>query len=538
MSLNLDQLGSSLAGISPIHNGIFKYFLGLSEDCRVLIVESSQGGTTISLSKNVNRLMCLCSNASEAKEIALRLKKENIRNVVLILGSAEYLPFRDSVFDLVCQHRAQNIKSSLKYKYPLMKTGNEAIRVLRDGGSWYYSYIFPKNESLFKRLFAEKYCGLTSLHGILWKAACVYHHESFEKLFFVKICNHRNWLKEKPRLFQIKRRLIGENIGFIARKGHDNCKGTGCLLSKIRSKVEEELGLYLSDTDIIRAGSGGSVVVDFGEVILRIPQTKFAEYRCKKNYSALAKLKNSSIGIEVPQAMSHGTIHGEDYFAESKIIGMSLDLHKLSQVDKESIYKQAYALLIDRDKVVLGCMDELFFQLLVYREFEEISPYISSSDRSVLNRVLDLMKDRFISEKLLLVIQHGDFKSSNFICSNGYRKKLIGIVDWDMSSIPGIPLIDLFSLQMDKNGITKKTLVKEIWPMTMITGKNNPIKRYIRRMGISEMSLKLIGVLVIIRYLNKFYWPKEIKKHPEWYKDFISGCLIPVSLRCISEIKQ
>lgn len=535
MPQNLPQLALHLSNISQVHNGLFKFLLDLKKEKKVLIVDASQGGTTIALYMSMENLVCLCKSLNDAKAITHRLTNLKIINVNLIVGDLDNLPFQNNTFDLICLHKLDHfINFSTESKYNLAEISDNIKRVLDNDGICYASYAFPSDTSPIKRLFPESLTNLTNHGKKMSDIACLYHYESLENPSLIKICYYRNLFKSKSYFFQIKRRLFGNNFGFIKIKSPKVLNDRLNFIQELCHELKDKLGLQLSSPDIVRGGSGGSAVLDYGQAIIRLPLNETGLHRCRNNYTSLEKLQNIHLGIMIPKPLMQGCLHGQHYFAESKIFGISMDLNKLSSKNYDKIHDESYDLLINKSLITLGYMNSHYYKSIVEQEFEDITPFISSEDIFILNEVMDLMKDNFISQRIPVVIQHGDFKSTNFIASRGFRKKLRGIIDWDMARIPGLPLIDLFTMIIYKNSAKLSTFVKEIWPLSMVINKNNYIRNYLSKFRISINSSKLIALFAVIRYLNRYYHVEEIKRHPDWYEEMIKKCLIPYCIQCLS----
>jgi SAM-dependent methyltransferase len=542
--MSLSELKLCDKQISPVHNGVFKYFLELGKCSRVLIVDNSEGGSVMAISQHAGSLFCLCRNLKEAITIKSRLIKNGIKDVSLIIGDLLNFPFQNNVFSHLCMHKFTN-NNLIKYGQKGRSLLGEMERILRDGGECYISILFPDNISYLKRVFFRRCMPFLKsyFNNNFREIANIYHYKTFDNLSFVKVCWRNKSCYPGQIFFQTKRRLFGNNIGMIYQKRVEKRinKQQNYFLQEVKKKLGENLNIRLSVPDLLRVGSGDSLVADYGKVIVRIPLTETGLQRCMNNFATLKRLANIKSIIQFPRALTNGNIYGQPYFAESKILGISMDMYKLSGTSFKNIHSQAYNLLIDKEWFTLEKMNERNFDLLVKNEVNKLIPYVSSNDCQVLNEILKLMSQFFICENLPLIIQHGDFKTSNFIYSHGLRKRLVGIIDWDMASNPGLPLIDLFSMQIYKHNVKNKDLnhyVKDIWPLTIANEENKLIYDYIGKMNISVASLKLIAVFAIIRYLNKYYYVPEIKRNPAWYNEMISGYLIPICLECLSKIKQ
>jgi hypothetical protein len=410
----------------------------------------------------------------------------------------------------------------------------ELERVLVDGGELYFSFLFPKALTKRERLFVTARHPLNRAGRRLCKIATVYYYLSFNKPSFIKACRPNSHGSFRNIGFEAKRRLFGDNIGFIFSKQGDVSSKRVPFLSGLRQKLESALDMRLSDSELIRIGSGGSVVIDFGKVIVRMPQNHFGQERCNRNFSTLQRLCSFHLSLKTPNALLRGSLAHQSYFVESKIPGKSLDLNPSVGRFYTYLERQAYRFISNKELKV-GVIDENSFDHLVKREFECINPWVRKPDRDILNRLLDTIHSRILSGHVPTVIQHGDFKKSNFLVSRLFPFRLTAVIDWDMGAVPGLPLVDLLSLLTAGRQLPNPSIPQAIWSLIAAKQYDPFIADYLQRMGISVANAKLLGLLAIIRYLNHFYYDPEIKKDQSWYDRFIRDCVLPASQYCLSE---
>jgi len=270
-------------------------------------------------------------------------------------------------------------------------------------------------------------------------------------------------------------------------------------IRKIRKKIEEKYGLELEDPSLLRIGSTGSLVLDCGLYIVRLPQTNSACNFCITNFKMLTEIGNYNLSISTPKPIVQGCINGQNFFVESKINGISMDLYKLSSKNSSKVLNEAISFLTDK-KIIFGNMDKKKFSLLVKYQIDQICLILKKEHQLLMKNIIQLMHDKFIGKDLPIVLCHGDFKFSNFLCNNDMQNQLVGIIDWEYGVAQGLPLFDLATLliwNVKPWSASGQTMAKRFVSFTN-SSDNLLVISYLKSMKISRSLLIPLSIMFII----------------------------------------
>ena len=499
----------------------------------VLLSDDRLGGGSVSIAPNVRYLIDLSNNINSALLIKKRLQASGIENVHIIVGDKSNLPFKSNSFHNICYHgtRSFNIPwiASKNMYYPIIE---EADRILVERGSIYNSFNFSASSKIKKFFMGIKVRFISNFFKKkgFSKISVIFHYPSLDRLHFIREIPVNKRMNLSHLFFYIKMLLKGNNCCFYYLKDPDNgikrCENN--FIESIINRIEKKHNIIAEQPILIRNGSSGTMITDIGDYIVRMPQTKHALEFCQNNYNSLSKLALLNLPYRVPETISYGIFNGQEYFIEKKIHGISLDLTSLfSNKINESITNQAFHFLIN-DKLKISNMTDQEFNNLVEGEFI-ISLKLLEKYRNIIIHLFDLIKDKLTAHNLPLVIKHGDFKSSNFIYSR--RENIIsGIIDWEYSDMPGLPLFDLFTLlayDSKRNWRDPQSIIARFWELACTADENYFIMTYLKEMGIPLSVVKPLCLVFMITHLNRYYLP-EVMAHEYWQEELISKGLIPI----------
>jgi aminoglycoside phosphotransferase (APT) family kinase protein/SAM-dependent methyltransferase len=200
-----------------------------------------------------------------------------------------------------------------------------------------------------------------------------------------------------------------------------------------------------------RLGNPDVVILMYGErdrssearVVARVPLTGLSMERCSRNMRSIGLIRGGPAPFApmVPAPIKEGEFGGKRYFAETAVKGMVAD---------ESFEDMA-TLIIKASDLIAGFHSQTarptkFDAGLFDRHFEAIFADIKASvDRDAakgLDCIIDSVRERLCSLSIPLVFMHGDYKSENLVMDPS-TGAINGVIDWDMSSELGLPLLDV-----------------------------------------------------------------------------------------------
>lgn len=510
---------------SPNNCGAFKLFAPMDKHAVVWVMdEAFIGGTSISISPNVKRVVCLCSDLESARIIKERISETEIENISIVIGRPDTPPFRKNSFNMICFHGMKNVNGQV------MMIDQPILDTLQNMGILYFSFEYKKEEgidNIFKRFRANDVERKLIDNGMK-KIKVIQHYESFSNLHYVRAFATKKKKNIKEIYEYVKDRIKGDNRGYIYRKSDDHSKNVISLIQRIKSDIEGRIKIKLKSETFVWIGSTGSLVADFGKVIVRMPQCRDSENYCIRNFEMLQNLDRCNGDVLIPKPIYVGCIDGQVYYAESKISGISMDINQVHQNLIPHVLRQASSFL-KTTCFLSGYLDEQSSKHLIEKPFNQISNILTDPHNKILNAVYTNIIDLLAHITLPNVICHGDYKFSNFICSQKKELNLSGVIDWEFSSNPGLPLYDLITLIVwneERDDVDEYRIAQRIWNLASSDAINPLVVDYLNALNIDIKYLQPLLILSMITYLNHSFDIK-VKQKDCWYREMIIGCLIP-----------
>ena len=177
-------------------------------------------------------------------------------------------------------------------------------------------------------------------------------------------------------------------------------------------------------------------------------------HRIDREYKVMSALYNTK--IPVPKMLSYcdeRKIIGTEFYLMDYIDGIQETnpiLPKFSISNKKKIYKNKLDILINMSKLNLKKIDmENYSKSNNYIE-KQINLWINQYRASETRRIeaMEYLIDQLIRyipkifEKLPTVLIHGDFRIDNMILQKGKKNKIVGLLDWELSTLAP-PFLDL-----------------------------------------------------------------------------------------------
>ena len=525
--------------ISVASGGAFKYFLPISEGSQVLVADTLTGGTSLSLSPHFSIVVCLCSEIEDALAVKERFKDERNSNIKIVIGTIDSLPFKKESFQTLCLHNYDFNQIQRNNKFLL--NCSSICSCLDSSGILYLSYRLPdKSKSKIIKNFRinNKIFNFINKNGFQ-NICSIEHYESFSKLHFLKVSmNQRNGIIDSIRNF--KKKFISENFGYVFQKVSQSKMQKSCntYINNINEFVEGNFNLKLQNAELIRLGSTGSIVVDCGNYIMRMPQTKQANRFCEANFNTITKLHEFNFSSRIPKPEIKSSLLGQEFYVETKIPGISLDLCKLPASKSLHIVDQAYSFLVNK-VMIQGKIDNHNFEALINKPLRKMKTLLHHEHLSIFQEISELIILHLTKfDALPLVISHGDFKFSNFLCTHNREIELVGIIDWEYSKMKGLPIYDLMMMlawNVSPWMESSQTIPNRFWNIACSKNIRSHLISYMEKLNIDSSLLKPLAIIFIIKYLQKYFLP-EVMKSGVWYNEMIDNCLIPACTTLISEL--
>ncbi len=500
------------------------FVLFLPQSSRVLNCGDHDGTTSVTLSACSRTVVCICPDVATARLVNRQILDRQVSNILLVVGAEEDLPFQERTFSLVIHHFfSYDCFSAKTGKHIIIRKVREIFRVAEDVGTVYVA--FETGGSCVKGNLRK----LGLLFGVFrlsfarkWSlVSTAFHYESFKELFFIRCFSLGNLLNPEAVFFFLKRCVAGSNIGFVF-SGNPGDYTSLLPVTRIKRKISKETASNPEKVLCYRIGSGGSVIVEFSEYIVRIPLTGAASVYAARNYKALELLAAMATPFVAPQPVITGSAAGFDFYCETKLPGISLDLEEFSASQEEQIEKMAVE-SISSPSMQICEVDSSSLKNVLDIPFTELKQFVSGDNKRVIEKALQHIRQLFLHEHLPLVIVHGDFKKSNFIVQSANSAQAVGLIDWECMEIPGLPLTDLLRfLIFDVYGWEDDNtdIVPNLWEMVQKNEYPSAVLTYCDRFKIPLHLLPSLYIAFFAWYLNS-YCKDQIQSQDEYRHDVL-----------------
>jgi Phosphotransferase enzyme family/Methyltransferase domain len=495
-------------------NGLFRVFLPLRETRWLLTDANGVGATALSLAALADRVVCLCPNVATASRIRFRARRDAIPNVHPVVASLAALPCRPTCIDHISLHRVEHFETASRTWREISGAAAELARVLADGGSLFVSFERRRvPPGPLRRTPPRLRATVRELRRRLRIRASIFHFPSLDDASLVQYVAHRR-RRLADRWLAFRRWITGTNVGLVLVKSPADPEPPH-VLEQIRARVADlGRGVPTAPRSVF-FGTGGSLVADLGTVVVRLPQHEAAAGRCAANLAALRKLAESADLALAPHPLGEGALRGQRFFVESRLDGVSMDEESVRPTVRAAIRDQAIELLMSKPDMYVGPTDPRAIEALVEQEFAGLTPFVALAERAVLDRMAERMCGILADAQVPMVIHHGDFKCSNFRYDTSPRVRLTGIVDWDLASIPGLPVLDLLTIHFDAPDTPFATLPRLFYGLAHTANIPAIVRRYATSWDLSMPVVHQLALLATAKHLNR-HFHFALRMRPIW----------------------
>jgi aminoglycoside phosphotransferase (APT) family kinase protein len=178
-------------------------------------------------------------------------------------------------------------------------------------------------------------------------------------------------------------------------------------------------------------------VLNGSRTVLRIPLSDAALKACQNNLETLRALKHAAGANVAPLPVTDGRLAGYYYAVESRMSGRPM--RSLPRASSDLVLIEALIKQLNLNAAVREFDDELYDQLVStpLRKLAEVTGSLRWEQA-----VEPFFRSRLRGKQMTLGISHGDLSLSNVFVNGG---EIAGVIDWDDSSLSGIPLLDAIS---------------------------------------------------------------------------------------------
>jgi hypothetical protein len=285
----------------------FKFFLPLGTFTTALVCDDVTGDVALSLAKNVNRVILYCDNYAIAFEISRQIKKQGIRNILILVGNETGFPIKDKCISVLVKHNFM-----LKKAFEL-KQESDVYRILDRDASVYYSFDTTQWKFLTKWHQISRYRNIWLRNGFK-SNQIICHYASISKPYFIQSVTHKKLFFLKNLYFYFKQLLIANNWGEIISLPVNFLQKTNLpFIEQIRDEVRLKYDYDFKKLIKLWVSSTGSIVAEFEKGIIRLPINDYSHEKVKNNYFQLENLEIKKKDIPAPIPVAKGIFNEQPY---------------------------------------------------------------------------------------------------------------------------------------------------------------------------------------------------------------------------------
>jgi hypothetical protein len=251
-------------------------------------------------------------------------------------------------------------------------------------------------------------------------------------------------------------------------------------------------------TLIVASGTGRRYVV-------RVARTAVAAERGQRNFGALetlwsTELISGDMKAIVPRPQVAGTIHGYPFYVEESLGGTARDDYG-GWRPETGWEPDALRFISDLHAATMRHVevDRVVFDQIIAAPLERIRDRCATREvEKTIGELRDKLEGAFMGERLPVVWSHGDLSAGN--CLYDDRRRLSGVVDWELFSIDHLPMLDVLNVMEvpgERNSFPTWQRFDCIYSMFHDdrAPASTPLMSYVERIGIPRRLLRSLSVM-------------------------------------------
>jgi aminoglycoside phosphotransferase (APT) family kinase protein/SAM-dependent methyltransferase len=257
----------------------------------------------------------------------------------------------------------------------------------------------------------------------------------------------------------------------------------------------------LSGKVILSIGTGPG---RFGDRIAVLPLSSATVERRRREARMTQRLRAAGLAISalVPAQHPEGMLAGRPVFVLDEIPGISFDTN-VGSLDSLTRRASEVLLRFHQDTTSAGLIDDVAFRALVAEPLRRSASQVGAHDATA--QIARTLRERLMGRRLPTVWTHGDYKIENVLFDPSTHD-VRGIIDWDLSESPGLPLLDLLYLLSYNRHIRERRPLDLIFVDTILPGRHGRLEQelvdgYVRALGVPDDLIDSLSVMFWIHHL-------------------------------------
>ncbi|TFG91023.1 MAG: aminoglycoside phosphotransferase family protein, partial [Syntrophobacterales bacterium] len=475
------------------------YLLDWDQREAVLVLDSSLGQDSLSLSSGFGQVVTLVPDSESAERVKELARHHGCSNI-LVAESLEDID--DKLFGSirnVALHNISGFLSSARNPQEVSSFIEKVILVAHNATTFYVSgvksgAVFPGFGRILGLLEKKRKERQASIR-VLFEPTL----ESVSELIPLA-SESKDFLRVRPVISRLQK--YGK---YVWRGGKALGEGEFLYLTPFVRTFFEIIIEMLSTkasvpgnirVDYIRKGNPikvmGSLTGENGSgFIVRIPLNSYSNGRTKRAYVNMETIgrKYSYCGGTVPRTVGAWDVNGEEVYLEKRVEGRSVESRRSMD---DPLYQMGVEWISSFHRQTMEnrtCTKQDFMRLVA----DPIAFFALSLDpcgKRKMDRVISRLSDRLLGREFPFVFMHGDFKLENILFRNDL-KGIAGIIDWDLGIEQGAPVVDILNLilfhRSEQSGTPYHKILEEmVRQQTFAADEWRVLKSYYESTGINQ----------------------------------------------------
>lgn len=487
----------------------WKYFVpGLKNSGRALVIDAALGLDSLSLSRNFKEIISVSASAPMAEIIKSRILHHGVGNCSTQVADFKELPFSNNLFDYVFIKDISIVLRELSSGEDIDVFINEISRVMNNDG--YFVFGFNNSKGFFRSriIFGEK-TEFKCIQSLIRKI------EKNKKIIKV--------IKVYPDIYQFSDIYDDSCVKYSFSKDtvkkllpYKYSPGAICIFGPADEVVENsfvgDLKQVLGERVLIEKAITGNpnililfASIDGAKHIVRIPLCDSTKSRLQNQYDVLKRLaeEQTVISESVPMQGVPVTLRGETVFVEQRLSGMTVSPGSKRFdccVEQGHAWIRDFHILTKRKRLV----DQSRLDQYLLNPLSGIEKILSEDKYlKIITKLKERFTQKYLNRDINFVCMHGDYKIDNILFDNKY-KKVNGVIDWDLSSLDGLPVVDLLfftSYNSFLNNISTNISNEIIKTLFLSSFCSDEVLNYLKNLDLENDDILYFGIMTWVYHV-------------------------------------
>ena len=513
---------------------------------RILCLDTLYGSTALELSSLCCQLSVIQFNAHFLQVIQQRLHDMGVTNTdyTHISPHSVSLPFPDHSFDGFILYDLgmalpwQTVDKTTPAPTALRKLFTEVHRILKRDGFLYVGVRNRYGYTRWRKALTRKRSSTGAASAMPWvswrQIRRLVRQIGFQTVQpyrlvlnddqLVEIVLDRRYRSVKNRFASkeaVKEILLSEPLGSWVAPAY----GLLAFKGKSRANFLDRLIIDLEQRGILSARTqepfvvkryqilSGKVILSigqacapYGDKIVVLPLEASVVARRRHEATMLQALARTGVQLAsmIPTFHGEGCVHRQQYFVQSELPGVSVDVDGLWLPE---VTQRAAQVLrtFHIETAQFHIVDNTVFTKLFSHPLQCVIDKLGPAIKDSVETVETVLREQVWGKWMPIVWTHGDYKIENVLIDR-HTRAIQGVIDWDLSQSEGLPLLDLLYLITYNRVICEGKVIADFFLDHILPKRFSPFEEsiyhiYIRDIGINNAVIDALHIMFWIHHV-------------------------------------